>query len=71
MSTRNENYVRTPEADALTKELEDVINPIFDKYKDKYSFEDMFYLVSDVVHRKIIQEVMHRRANVNKIKKEK
>lgn len=45
MSVRDENGNWKEEARTCTQEVKNALQPIFDKYKNKLSFEDLHYIV--------------------------
>lgn len=45
MSIRNENYEWKKESSECSKEIRERLIPIFNKYIDEFSFEDLYYLI--------------------------
>lgn len=58
MSIRNQNYIWTENAKELAEEVRESLMPIFDKYKNQFTFEEMYYLVCTEFNDLIIDEVL-------------
>lgn len=69
MSIRDEDYNWKYESDECTREIRKIIEPIFEKYKDKFSFEDLYYLICTETNSVIIRKVMAARMMTNKKEK--
>lgn len=62
MSVRDENYSWKEESYECTEKINEALEPIFDKYKDIFSFEDLYYLICTEVNNIIIHKVLHKKA---------
>ena len=56
MSIRDENYEWKKESSECSKEIREKLIPIFDKYIDEFSFEDLYYLICTEVSSIITRE---------------
>lgn len=61
MSIRDENYNWREESEECTREIRKVLEPIFKKYDDEFSFEDLYYLICTEVNSIIMREILKRR----------
>lgn len=64
MSIRDENYNWREESEECTREIRKVLEPIFKKYGDEFSFEDLYYLICTEVNSIIMREVLKRRITI-------
>lgn len=58
MSIRDENYEWRKEAKDLSRVISDTLKPVFDEYKDKFTFEELYYLVCTEFHEIILLEIL-------------
>lgn len=58
MSIRNQNYIWTEDAKEFAEEVRKSLKPIFDKYKNQFTFEEMYYLICTEFNDLIIDEVL-------------
>lgn len=68
MGIRNENGKRTKEAIDFSEAVRKVLEPIFDKYKNEFTFEEMYYLICTEFNEIILDEILHLRCPINHIK---
>ena len=66
MSVRDENYEWKDESEECTREINKMLKHIFEKYGDKFSLEDLYYLVCTEADRVILFEVFKRRKGQRK-----
>lgn len=61
MSVRDENYNWKEESTECVNEIRKVIEPIVKKYNDKFSYEDLYYLVCTEVSTIITREILKKK----------
>lgn len=61
MSIRNENYDWKDESLKCTKEIREALLPIFKNYGDKFSSEDLYYLICTEANSIITREVLKKK----------
>ena len=54
MSIRNEKLHWKPEALKASDEIKDILKPIYEKYKNIFTLEDIHYLISNESHEVIL-----------------
>ena len=64
MSIRDENYNWKTESEECAREIRKMLKPIFKKYGDKFSFEELHYLICTEVNSIIMREVLKRRIQI-------
>ena len=64
MSIRDENHCWKNEAQECIREVNKLLSPIFEKYSDKFSYEDLYYLICTEVNSIIMREVFKHRIPV-------
>ena len=60
MSIRNDRNRLTVEAIKFAIDIRKTLKPVFDKYKEQFSHEDMYYLVCTQFHNLILDEISER-----------
>ena len=68
MSIRNEKGRLIKEAIDFSEEARRALEPIFDKYKHQFTYEDMYYLICTEFHEIILDELLHLRSSIKPIK---
>lgn len=58
MSIRNDRNRLTVEAIKFAIDIRKILKPVFDKYKEQFSYEDMYYLVCTQFHDLILDEML-------------
>jgi len=58
MGIRDKNYNWEQEALDFSQVVGQVLKPIFNEYKDKFTFEEMYYLVCTEFHEIILDECL-------------
>lgn len=58
MSIRDENNEWSKEAKDLSLIIGDTLKPIFNEYKDKFTFEELYYLVCTKFHEIILLDIL-------------
>ena len=66
MTIRDNNYNWTNEAELCSKEIQKALKPVLEKYKDKFSLEELFYMVSTEFNEMIMIEILDKRERVKK-----
>lgn len=61
MSVRDENYNWKDESEECSREIRKMTEHILKKYGDKFTLEDLYYLVCTETHHVILHEVFKRR----------
>lgn len=56
----------TNEAREFAEDVMSTLQPVFDTYKDKFNFEEIFYIVSTTMDEIIINELLGLTINKNK-----
>ena len=58
MSIRNDRNRLTVEAIKFIIDIRKILKPVFDKYKEQFSYEDMYYLVCTQFNDLILDEML-------------
>lgn len=66
MSIRDENYNWKNESEECSKEIRKMLEHIFEKYGDKFSLEDLYYLVCTEANEVILFEVFEKKEEMYK-----
>lgn len=61
MSIRDENYNWKKETEECTRDIRNVLEHIFKNYEDKFSYEDLYYLICTEANSIIMREVLKKR----------
>ena len=65
MSIRNDRNRLTVEAIKFAIDIRKNLKPIFDKYKEQFSYEDMYYLVCTQFNDLILDEILDLNTDTN------
>ena len=65
MSIRNDRNRLTVEAIKFAIDIRKNLKPIFDKYKEQFSYEDMYYLVCTQFNDLILDEILYLNTDTN------
>ncbi len=60
---RSENGGWTQEAIEFSEDVTRTLKLIFNKYKDKFNFEEIFYIVVTAIERRILREAIDLKRN--------
>ena len=69
MSIRDENYNWKSETEECVREIRKMLEHIFKKYSDKFSLEDLYYLICTEVGSVILREVLKKRREIKTTEK--
>lgn len=68
MSIRDEKYNWKNEAEECSKEIKKCLEYIFEKYGDKFTLEDLYYLVCTEANEVIMFEIFKKKEEMYKTK---
>lgn len=66
MKIRDEKYNWTDDATGCSKEIKEALLPILEKYKNEFSYEDLFYLVCTEFNTMIMLDVLELKSKMNR-----
>ena len=66
MRVRNEKYNWTDDALNCSKQIKKALQPILEKYRNEFSYEDLFYLVCTEFNKMIMLEILDRKVEKNR-----
>ena len=67
MGIRDENNNWNKEAKDFSQVVDNALKPILNNYKNRFTFEEMYYLVCTEFHEIILDEILKHKGEMNEV----